>query len=37
MSAGQGIGILAFMLYVIAIVIDLRRARRESQQDLERP
>lgn len=37
MSAGQGLGILAFLLYIVAIVIDLRRdrrARRESQQDL---
>jgi hypothetical protein len=37
MSAGQGFGILAFLLYIIAIVIDLRRdrrARRDSQQDL---
>lgn len=40
MSAGQGLGILAFLLYIVAIVIDLRRdrrARRESQQDLGRP
>jgi hypothetical protein len=40
MSAGQAIGILAFLLYIIAIVIDLRRdrrARRESQQGLEHP
>lgn len=40
MSAGQGFGILAFLLYIIAIVIDLRRdrrARRESQQELKRP
>jgi len=39
MSVGQAFGTSAFMLYLFAIVIDLRRerrARRESQQNLER-
>ena len=38
MSVGQAFGTTAFMLYLVAIVIDLRRgrrAKRESQQDLE--
>lgn len=38
MSAGQAFGMLAFLLYIIAIVIDLRRdrrARRESQQEIK--
>lgn len=37
MSVGQLFGTTAFLLYLTAIVIDLRRvrrARRESQQDL---
>jgi hypothetical protein len=37
MSVGQAFGTSAFMLYLVAIVIDLRRerrAKRESQQDL---
>jgi hypothetical protein len=37
MSAGQAFGMLAFGLYLTAIVIDLRRdrrARRESQQNI---
>ena len=37
MSAGQLFGMLAFGLYLTAIVIDLRRdrrARRESQQNI---
>jgi len=40
MSAGQVFGMFAFGLYLVAIVIDLRRdrrERRESQQSLERP
>lgn len=39
MSVGQMFGMAAFGLYLISIVMDLRRARRarrESQQDLER-
>lgn len=38
MSVGQAFGTTAFMLYLTAIVIDLRRvrrAKRESQQNLE--
>lgn len=38
MSAGQALGILAFVLYLVAVVIDLRRdrrARRESQPQLD--
>ncbi len=38
MSGGQVLGMFAFGLYLIAIVIDLRRerrARRESQQNLD--
>ena len=37
MSAGQAFGMLAFGLYLTAIVIDLRRdrrAKRESQQNI---
>jgi hypothetical protein len=39
MSVGQAFGTSAFLLYLFAIVIDLRRerrARREAQQNLER-
>ena len=38
MSAGQALGMFAFGLYIVAIVIDLRRDRRalrESQQNLD--
>ena len=38
MSVGQMFGMMAFGLYLVAIVIDLRRerrAKRESQQSLE--
>lgn len=38
MSVGQAFGTAAFLLYLVAIVIDLRRerrAKRESQQELE--
>ena len=37
MSVGQALGTSAFMLYLLAILIDLRRdrrAKRESQQNL---
>lgn len=40
MSVGQVFGTMAFGMYLIAIVIDLRRtrrARRESAQNLEAP
>jgi hypothetical protein len=39
MSVGQMFGTTAFVLYLISIVIDLRRvrrARRDSQRELER-
>jgi hypothetical protein len=38
MSAGQGIGMLAFAIYLYVIIVDLRRgrrARRDSLQSIE--
>ena len=36
MSVGQGLGILAFMLYGVAIYLDLRRERRETSMRLQK-
>lgn len=36
MSAGQALGTLAFLIYGIAVVKDITRARREEKRTLER-
>ena len=35
MSAGQGIGMLAFAIYLYVIVVDLRRGRRARRESLQ--
>lgn len=35
MSAGQGIGMLAFGIYLYVILIDLRRGRRARRESLQ--
>ena len=35
MSVGQGIGTLAFGLYAVAILVDLRRTRRRRRESLQ--
>lgn len=36
MSAGQGIGMLAFAIYLYVIVVDLRRGRRARRDSMQR-
>jgi len=35
MSVGQGVGTLAFGLYAVAILVDLRRTRRRRRESLQ--
>jgi hypothetical protein len=37
MSVGQGLGIMAFGLYGLAIYLDLRRGRREARESMRLP